>query len=459
MNNSVTTIDVVETSSGFKAVLPEARLRTEPMRDTAPKPTQAAIPNEIHSGYQWAPWGTGDCLPNDIKNKILDTPIAGEAIRRMVGMMFGNGIAYYRNEDLLSGERKIKRYFSPTIEAWMRKSRLKTKWVIPQLIDYRFFMNTFSEVIFNNRKDFVTGLYHKSAPFCRLSRMDEKDFHIKYLSYSPYFGQGYPPPTNKRVEIPLFRWYDEEGFLQKHSGYKFAYHSKMETPGNVYYASMFWMGLFQKNGWIDVNNAVPKIINSMMHNQVRLKYQILIPDTYFKIRYQNEWEGKTDEERIKIMDDLVKTINDRLSGTDNAYVSITTFFRELDGSNAQVGKIEIVPVDDKIKADSWVPSAEHSNAQIAMGLGMHPSQMGIGKSGGPLSAGSGSDQRESFNTGINLNTIEQEIILEPLNWVAQFNAKVDPEWDVTFFFDHTYHTTTNDQESGMKASETTLEIQ
>jgi hypothetical protein len=459
MNENVTTIDVVQTPQGYRAIYPEAKLTAKPKTDNSPTPTQAPIPPEIHSGYQWAPWGAGDCLPNDIQQKILSTPIAGEAVRRMMGMMYGNGLAYYRNQDLFSGDTKIKRFHYRGIEEWLKRNKLKTRWVIPQILDYRFFMNTFSDVIFNRRKDFITGLYHKSAPFCRLSKMDEKDLHIKHLIYSPYFGQGHPPSSNKRVAVPLLRWYDEENFLKKLSGRKFAYHSKMETPGSIYYATMFWIGLFQKDGWVDVNKAVPKVISAMMNNQVRLKYQILIPDTYFQIRHQNEWSGMDDKARQKIMDDLVDKINKDLSGTENAYVSITTFFREDPVSKEQSGIIKIIAIDDKVKSDSWVPSAEHSNAQIAMGLGMHPSQMGIGKSGGPLSAGSGSDQRESFNTGINLNTIEQEIILEPLNWIAQFNAKTDPNWDVTFFFDHTYHTTTNNQESGMQASQTTLEVQ
>ena len=73
-------------------------------------------------------------------------------------------------------------------------------------------------------------------------------------------------------------------------------------------------------------------------------------------------------------------------------------------------------------------------------------------------AGSGSDQREGFNTEITINTLEQETELELLNFVAQFNARTNPEWDVTFFIDHTHHTTTNNQESGLAPSPTTLQI-
>jgi uncharacterized protein (DUF39 family) len=75
--------------------------------------------------------------------------------------------------------------------------------------------------------------------------------------------------------------------------------------------------------------------------------------------------------------------------------------------------------------------------------------MGLAPEGGKMGAGSGSDQRESYNTGISLNTIEQDILLEPLNWIATFNAQTNPDWDVTFYIDHTMHTTTNNIETGL----------
>jgi hypothetical protein len=459
MQENIYTIDVVNDRGQFRAIYPEARLVASNKTDTSPAPTKAPHPSEWTSGYRYAPWGIGDSLPIDIRQKIFDTPIAGEVIRRMVGMMYGNGLAYYRNEDLVDGDNKIRRHYDPEIERWLRVNRIRTKWLLPQFIDYRFYMNTFSELIFNRRKDAIVKLYHKTTEFCRLSIVDEEELRSKYMIYSPYFGAGYPPPVTKSVQVPLFDWYNEEEFLEKTPGYKFAYHSKIDTPGTIYYARQFWMGLFKKDGWIDVNNAVPQIINSMMHNQVRLKYQILIPETYFMIRYRDEWAGMGDEERRKIMDDLTDSINNELSGTENAYVSITTYFQEDPHGGTQAGKIQIVAIDDKIKSDSWVPSVEQSNAQIAMGLGLHPSQIGIGKSGSTLTAGSGSDQRESFNTGISLNTFEQDIILELLNFVAQFNAKTYKNWDVTFFIDHTHHTTTNQKESGLQPSSTTIEIE
>lgn len=205
---------------------------------------------------------------------------------------------------------------------------------------------------------------------------------------------------------------------------------------------------------MDVSASVPEVVQSMMKNQVRLKYQILIPESYFKIRHQDWENGYTDEKRRQIIEAFTKKLNEQLSGTTNAYQSITTVFKQDEFGKEAFGKIEIIAIDDKIKKDSWVPSSAAADAQIVQGLGLHPSQIGLASEGGKMGAGSGSDQRESFNTAITTNTIDQDIILEPLNFVADFNR-----WDVTFMVDHTYHTTTNNQESGLQHSNTTTQME
>ncbi|MEL6358995.1 MAG: hypothetical protein AAFQ01_03560, partial [Bacteroidota bacterium] len=136
-----------------------------------------------------------------------------------------------------------------------------------------------------------------------------------------------------------------------------------------------------------------------------------------------------------------------------------TLFQDDYQTGKPMGRIIIEAVDDKIKNDAWVPSSETADAQIVQGVGLHPSQVGLAPQGGKMGAGSGSDQRESFNTGITLNTLEQKIVLEPLNFIAHYNAKSNPEWDITFMIDHTTHTTTNNKEDGMVPSDTTIEVE
>ncbi|NQY00453.1 MAG: hypothetical protein HRT70_04875 [Flavobacteriaceae bacterium] len=412
------------------------------------------------AGYKHAPWGKSDKLPTTIRKKIEQVPMAGQAIYRLAAMMFGNGLTYYNNSDLREGNTTVKRGYNRVVEHFLQRNQIITRWLIPQIIDYRFYMQTFNQMTLNNAGDQIVGLYHREAEFSRLGKQNETTFDIDELHYSPKFGSGMDPNDKERIILPLHLWYDELRFFNRMGRKRhFAYHSLLRTPGTKYYARPFWIGLFRKNGWIDASISVPEVVNAMMKNQVRLKYQILIPESYFKIRHFQKWEGYTDAERQSKIDEFITSLNTKLGDTSYAFTSITTVFAQ-DQMNNELGKIEIIPIDDKVKKDSWVPSANAADAQIVQGLGLHPSQVGLSPDKGLGGAGSGSDQRESFNTGISLNTIDQQILLEPLNYIAQYNTRKEgDEWDITFTIDHTHHTTTNNQESGLEPGDNTLTIE
>jgi len=458
-------LPVVEIN-GRLQVLPDARASimaeipgTSSAQEDLPKPSLAKFDDTYVAGYRWAPWGDRDNLPTEIRRKLLSVPMAGQAVYKLVQMMFGNGLGYYRNEDLYADEgATIKRAKIRKIDNWLRLNRIHTHYLPAQFSDYRFYMNAFSEVILTNDRKGVAGLYHKAAEFCRLSVQNERSYLIDYLYYSPKFAEAGTPLDSDIRRIKLMNHYAQESFLDSLRMGKFAWHSRFETPGAVYYATPFWLGLFKKNGWIDASAQVSEVVNAMMRNQIILKYHILIPETYFEIRYP-DWASYTFEQRNQLIDKLIDTINTSLAGGPNAFASIATIFRQDHVTQQAMGKIEIIAVDDKIKSNAWVPSSDKSDAQIVQSLGLHPSQVGLAPEGGKMGAGSGSDQRESFNTGITLNTIDQQILLEPLNWIAQYNAQYDADWDVTFFIDHTYHTTTNNQESGLQPSDTSIIIE
>lgn len=445
-------IDVIfdARDSAYRA-LPSAELYFEPIGqdDRKAEATRALLPRQLTDGLRWANWGKDDRFPTTLREKIEQVPMAGQAIYKLIALMYGNSLGYYRNADRQSDNNRIKRAYIPKVEQFLRRNRIPLRWLVPQFGDYRYYMNCFSEMILSKDKQQITGIYHKSAEHCRRSIQNPDTLYSEYLLYSPSFACGYPE-YDKVKRVPIFDWQDEERFLRRLVGYKFAWHSRFETPGAIYYARPFWVGLFRKNGWVDASIAVPEIVNAMMKNQISLKYQINIPESYFVTRYP-EWNSYTAKRKDQIFKSLVTTINTMLSGTENAYRSVAFYFQDdvMGGSNS-FGKVEIIPIDDKIKRDSWVPSAEKSDAQVVQGLGLHPSQVGLAPEGGKMGAGSGSDQRESYNTQITINTLDQDIVLEPLNFVAEFNSRTDPDWDVSFFIDHTWHTTTNLQESGMQ---------
>lgn len=407
-------------------------------------------PSYILTGYRWIQWGDNDLLPTEMRQKIEQVPIAGATLDKKNRMTCGNGLMYYKNADLAKAKGGVvDRHYDQRIEDFIEENRLQTEWFPAQVADYNLPYNSFSEIILSRDKRTATGLYHIPAEHARLAKPNTRN-RVEYLAYSQHFPFRTAQQDENRVAIPLYRWYEKQAFLDSLLNPKMAWHTRFPTPGLLYYARAWWMGLFRENGWLDVSAQVPNIVSAMQKNQIALKYIIAIPESYFMLRHPN-FNILPDEERRKIIDDKVGELNASLSGTSNVFKSIAYTFRENEITGAAMGKIEITPVDDKTKEGTWVPDSYAADAQIVQGFGMDPSQIGLASGKNNMGAGSGSDKRESYNLIITLNTPEQRIIMEPLNWIGRHN-----NWGVTFMVDHTMHTTTNDKEDGLKPSPNTI---
>lgn len=412
--------------------------------------TMPPVPTWTEHGYRWAWWGDDDRLPTTMREKIGDVPIAGAVLDKKIRMMQGNGIVYYKTADLANGAN-VERAYVPEVEDWMGENRIETEWFPAQCADFCLPYNTFSELILSNDRSKVTGLYHIAAEHGRLAKANARN-QVDFLLYSMHFPFGTAQQDSARVAIPLYKWYDRAAFFNSLRNNKFAWHTRFPTPGLIYYARAWWLGLFKEDGWLDVSGDVPKIVRAMQKNQVKLRYIISIPESYFIIRHPN-WMTYTDKLRQEIIDKKIDELNDYLSGTANVAKSISYVFKENEINGVAMGKIEITPVDDKLKEGTWVPDSFAADQQIVQGLGMDPSQIGLSPQSGKMGAGSGSDKRESYNLMITLNTPEQRLVLEPLNFISKMN-----KWGLTFAVDHTAHTTTNDQESGMAPSPQTTKV-
>jgi len=454
MTEKKDTIQFTATIEGGKAKVtyPEAAF-SRPGEAALPvkQITLADFPDSEDSGWRWAPWGRDDMRPTRLRQQIEAVPMAGAALDKLVKMMYGNGIVYVKKSDLAKGDTDVPRAYDPRVEAFMQRNRINTMWYLAQCWDYRYYVLSFTEYALNNAGDEIVGMYHKAAEHCRFSRQDEKDFKIKFVGYSPRFAEA-PPSQDKIIWMPLYRWDEHDEFFQKLKGRRFAAVSYLPMPGMLYYPKAPWIGLFKEKGWLKVSADVPNIVNAMQQNQIALKYIINVSVEYFRIRHR-DWDMYTAEQQEAEFKAFSTKIETHLSGTDNVFKSITVMFEEDPITGNRRGLVEVVAVDDKTKVGTWVPSSATADAQIVQGFGLHPSQVGLSQDGGSMGAGSGSDQRESFNTAIGLNTPEQHIILEQLNFVFDYNG-----WPYRALIDHTTHTTTNAQESGLQPSPTSVTL-
>ena len=403
--------------------------------------TTPPVPTWTDYGIKWAYWGDNDLLPTSMREKVEEVPIAGATLEKKIAMMVGEDLIWVKTKDYRRFGIEAEQQYVAEVEDWMEDNRIETEWWNAQCADYCLSFNCFNELILSNDRKRITGIYHIAAEHARLSKANARN-QVDWLVYSMHFPFGTAQSDENRVAIPLYKWYDRETFFANLRNLKFAWHTRFPTPGLIYYARPWWLGLFKENGWMDVSSQVPKIVSAMQKNQMALKYIIAIPEQYFVFRYP-DWTTFESSKRQEIIDNKVAELNTYLAGVDNVYKSIAYVFRENEATGAAMGKVEITAVDDKAKTGTWVPDSYAADAQIVQGLGIHPTNMGLAPQSGSMGAGSGSDKLQTYNQSILLNTKDQRLVLEPLNYISRYNG-----WGLTCIVKHTHLTTQDNSRSG-----------
>jgi hypothetical protein len=350
--------------------------------------------------------------------------------------MFGEGVIYWTEK---KGE-KIEKDFSPipAIEDFFTQNDIDT-WAIEQLMDFKYFGNTFSEFIFNGLNTVVENIYHKEAEFSRVS-LQNKALVSEFMGYSGKWGE--IDPTDIRL-LDKTKLNDISAQARK-GKHKLAVHCKFPAPGRKYYGIPAHVGLYRKDGWLDYSNAIPVTMNRMINNTVSLKYHIQIPYEYWESIYP-EWKTYKEAKRNALMEEKLQEMDKWLSSSESAYSTFISHFATDPISRKPLAGWKIESIEDRIKKDEWIPGTQEADQQIARALNIDPSMAGIQAQGGKLGAGSGSDKRTGFLNSLSLSKAEQHIIFEPLRIIAKIN-----KWpaNVKFGFGHTAPTTLDKNPTG-----------
>lgn len=409
-------INVLEnTVSGEVSILPEMRVKSGAVTREYTQSEQSA--EERHTGVRWQPWGADDMLPARLFLRYLEVPSFIQAFYRLCQMLYGQGVQLVDKKAYFEG--KLKPVYHAEAEAWMLENRIRTKYLPMQFFQYKLFANTFSQIDLTADKLKVAALYHLDGWKVRFAHQNPQTWKIEWLFHSGRFSTGEQPLDKELTKIPVFRWYEKTKFFAWLKGKTFAWHTCFETPGQVYYATPLHIKLLEKDSFLTVSKNVPKIISALQNNQVSIKYQIIVSMRYYQLMYK-DWATYSETKQQQTIDDHILEIEKALTGPAAQGKTIFSFASEING--VKEGLIEIKAIDDKLKRDSWIPDSAVSDAQLWNTIGFDGSQINSANFQAGINRGAGSDKKAGFNIGIETNTMEQDMVLEPLNWCLARNG-------------------------------------
>lgn len=385
-------------------------------RPTATKNTDELTENV--GDIKIAPWGTSNDKPQQVYEKVRKVAAIVKSLGLLTRMMAGKGIRYgFVTGFDKDGNEQLEYKSNADIDTFMARNNINTRYLPEAILDLKWFGNVFPELLFSEGSaEKILGCVIQEAPFCRWQSWNAKGFSENCIISSMW-----PSPGKNYVSVPSFDVYDYNRVdnVKVRKLKKAVYPLSFPSPMKSYYQEPEWWSIID-SGWLEQLLSIPKLKEAIIKNQMTIKYLIRIPESYWPDKYQN-WTKLSTEQQDELRKEELKKLNEMLSGTENSGSSIITHFKSLQQEGKDFAKWEIVPIENPIKDGLYNPDSQEATAQALYAIGIDPTIIGLSIGKG-MGAGSGSDKRVAYNILDALSTLEREILLEPLYFIAQYNG-------------------------------------
>lgn len=399
-----------------------------------------------------ASWGANNDYPQKVLKAIKNSGSGSSALRFLRKAAYGSGLVLMDNAPDENGKKspKLINILDFTEINMFFKTSQVPRFFKEIIADLEWFSIGFPEYILSNNFQTINRVKRHQAAWCRFELMNPENGLVENVFISEKFGKESVSADSEFVsKIPLIDsyWSPDEvrEYCKKNKIYKFVRPVFYPLIDEAYYPQAEWHSVVN-NGWLDVANSIPEYKKNIFKNQVSIKYLIEFDERYFEQIYDKNWKDYTVEERMKIREDLIDTIDESLVGTKNAAKSIQSMMFQ-DDKQMQTSAIKITAIDDKLKDGIYLPEAEAANSEILFAMGVDPSLIGAGIPGGKLGAGSGSDKQAAFNILQALKKTDRETALEIFDFISGYNGW--PE-TITANFENTILTTMDANPTGTK---------
>jgi len=378
-----------------------------------------------------ASWGSDNLRPQNILKALEGLPQAKAILKWKAMALYAGGLIY--------GKEDAAGNFTPTrdtvIEDFFRNANIK-RWQIETCHDYYWFENPYNEFLLNGARDIVSLVSHDSV-FCRSGIQNPKTGLVEKAFINANWDNS-PTLTDKDgIEVidPYFGRFDK---VRSGNAFKYIYITNFPSPGKVYYQEAAWHGLIE-SGWLEVAKAIPKFKQALFKNQISIKHHIEIATWYWEFKYEGQWETFSPEDKRTKIKETISQIENTLSGEKNAGKSVSSW-KKIGEDGKELSAITIHTIDDKIKDGVYIEDSQEAFSNIMFSMNTDPTLVGNAP-GKNFGGGSGSDKRVAFNIYMLTCKADQDIILEPLEFVRDYNGW-DPE--IKFMFKN-YYVATLDQ--------------
>lgn len=432
----------------------------------------APMVKKLQNTLKIAYWGEDNRFPQNIEQMMAYCNVGKAALGWKARALYGGGIIPVTIEGY---DEKGQEIIKPADKSRFKEAyafirqRSFYRFMLEYLQDWSWFSNCFPEMIFNDDCSKIVNIVHQESCDCRFEQMNESG-EIEHVFISKMWGMAKDQyaqfiPTKKMkglienpneiteadgkyvIKLPCINAYDALGSARRIADELKKSNKALKSailPTNypsvnkTYYQVPEWDGA-RLSGWMEIASKIPSLLKAIYNKAFRIKYHLEIPETFFEKKYGAEkWADMTDDEVNQARRSLLEDMDEFLSGTENAFNSLCTFFDVSPHDKQEYGRVKITAIDDKTNIDKELITSSAADLQILIGMNVHPTLFGAGTIGTGQQRSGGSDIREAFLVYNSLLKLERNVLLEPLYLVRDFNKW--PE-ELEFRFSDTILTT------------------
>ncbi len=386
----------------------------------------------LNAPYNYSPWGDDNLYPLNAKTDAYKSTIIPTVLEWKAKALYSGGMVYGTvSIDETTGEEKLTVVKDAEIDAWLKRSSYK-RTLIKLCSDFYWYYNIFPALILSKDRTEIATIAPQESLYCRfqVQNPDNNNKIDNVFVNANWLNRG---SIQNSLKIPVLDLnYDAVNALRnRNDSFIYVYPVAFPSPGESYYQIPAWDTLRQ-SGWLGVAQAIPMFKKSLMTNQLSIKYHIEVSEAWWKWKYP-DWDSLAAQKKVDIRTEELQTFNDLMTGKNNAGKSIMSTFRVDPHTQKEYAGWRITAIDDKIKDGIYVEDSQEASSHHYSALGVDPTLLGNSPGKG-MGAGSGSDKRVAFNIYVNNCRTEQDLILEPYQFVADYNGWSDRIPGLTFWF-------------------------
>ena len=376
--------------------------------------------SKSHITGKIVPWGVDNIFPQRVLREIRKNTIIGPTLKKQAEIAYDQ-IIYGVEEPSVEGEEpKFIRKYDKRVEAFFKRSHIH-RYAIEALRNfYHFYFATPRIILTADRSEVYSLTCYKTAHFRFEKPTDHGFINNGYICAD---WETIQAEDDKHVEkIPLIDIYSDPSYLKDEKAFKYIYPLAYPTEDEIHYPLVDW-NTARESGWLEVAQSIPRFKAKLMKNQITMKNLIQVPSWWWEWKHPGFGKMAPDKRR-EVMDLEIDLFERFFKGEDNTGNSMMVTFISDPSHNKEYQGWKIDAIDNKIKDGIYIEDSNEASSHLLYALSMDPAIIGS-QPGSKLGAGSGSDKRVAFNIYVDTVKAHQDLILEPLTWIGQYNGWPD----------------------------------